>query len=269
MKLATTLRVLLFVSLGGVSSTLLAQSHSGPSSSEFESALVSVNALRVDYNEQFSDYGQLPQSINDLGYSESDFQTNLVDHVGISSSSGAILIGFSDRFGDKQWAALIPKISNYYINGWVCQTTIAAPAGNSTGCQFGVSYAQVDKVLGTGEFSSAIGALASLRLQHVDWYYSRGEFPTTMSQLGVDQYMLDLLHTRNISHLMVDPKSNALVASLDDEVFGSNHWLWFTPILGSYGNVSSWSCETTLPQNLVAVNGCSAGLGVEEILSVN
>jgi len=79
------------------------------SNDEFLSALISLSPLRTSYSEYYQAVGERPSSIDDLGYSESDFQNELVAHVDISKQTGAILIGLDHRFGDKQWAALIPE----------------------------------------------------------------------------------------------------------------------------------------------------------------
>jgi len=266
MKLST-FKVLILIVLSGISATLSAKDDSRiPSNTEFESALVSVTSLRIAYHEYWLSFADRPESIAALGYSESDFQTELIEHAGISNSSGAILIGLTDRFGDKQWAALIPQFDGGELAGWVCQTTLLSQPGDSTGCRFNVSYAQVDQVLNSDAFDEALLAISALRSLYSEWYQITGTIPVQMQHIGVDQSTLDALHDANISHVMVDPNSKAMIFGLDDEVFGSNHWASVTPIFGRFGYIARWACRTTLPNELVSNPGCSADQGVEDML---
>ncbi len=228
---------------------------------EFLAALNSVRPLQLAYNEYYQQYGTQPDKIDDLGYSESDFQNELVDHAGISSQTGAILIGLEDRFGDKQWAALIPEINNSSIS-WVCQTTLANSVINVGGCVAGLAYKRVDIVLNAEPFQGTLLALNALKLNYAESYLSSGQVPTDMRELGVDQSLLDLA---NASHVMVDPHSKAMVVGLDDEIFGANQWVAVSPVMSRRGHLF-WICRTTLPFELVAVRGCSTGLEVEDML---
>lgn len=236
-------------------------------SDEFEAALVSVASLRLVYDEHLGVYGQSPDSINELGLSEHDFQNELVEHVGISSATGAILIGLDDQFGDKQWAALIPIIEQYHVTGWRCQTTLSPSSVGNADCKPDVAYSQVDREFDPSLLSSAFGVLNLLKLQYKEFYENTGIVPTSMEQLDANT---SLLKSGNISHLIVDSNTKTMVAGLDNDIFGTNQWISLTPIPHyRYNYIFYWKCRTTLSSEIMAVAGligCEADQGIEDLL---
>lgn len=235
-------------------------------SGQFESALLELASLRLNYQEYWVSFGQQPESLNDIGLSENDYQSELIEHVGISTETGAILIGLDDVFGDKQWAALIPEFEQNQLIRWRCQTTLSQAAGDAVDCRYDMAYNYVDRLFDPVIVWDSLTAMSSLRAQYTEFYQTNGSVPTKMKDLGVEP---NILNSGHISHVMVDPNTKAMFAGLDDAVYGLNQWISVTPIINRYGNITRWGCRTTLPNQLLieaGVRGCAADRGVEDML---
>lgn len=235
-------------------------------SDDFAAALQSVASLRLYYVEHLGAYGQSPESINDLGLSEHDFQNEFVEHVGISSASGAILIGLDDQFGDKHWAALIPTIEQYQVTGWRCQTTLSQTNVGDVDCKPNVAYSQVDHVFDPSVLLSSITGIHSLRIGYSEFYQGNGSVPESIDDFQVEP---DHLKAKHLSHVMVDPNSMTMLIGLDDAMYGINQWVAATPILYNNYYIIGWTCRTTLSNQVVSAagaTGCTADQSLDELL---
>jgi len=235
-------------------------------SANFGAALLSVASLRLYYMEHLEMYGQSPESIDDLGLSEHDFQGELVEHVGISSQTGAILVGLNDQFGDKHWAALIPTIEQYQVTSWRCQTTLNQASVGNVDCKSGVAYSQVDHIFDPSVLLSSFIGVRSLRIGYSAFHQENGGVPTSTDDFEVDT---DFLKARHISHVMVDPNTMTMLVGLDDNMYGSNQWVATTPIFYNNYFIVGWDCRTSLSSQIVAtagLNSCAAGQGLDDLL---
>lgn len=259
MKIRTL--VALFGVLSALTNMSLANAQATPT--DFSDAAFSISGLRINYNEHEQTFGTAPTSLSEIGELESSYDNELVDHVGISPTSGAIMVGLSDRFGDKNWIAFISKQDQFGNFSWICQTTVSQEISASASCKGGLTYEGVDVVLDRDIFINTLLQTAVTKVVYAEYLQSFGTVPRSMKQLEVDAAFLE---RGRFTHVMVEPNSKAIMFGLSP-IFGSNQWLTLIPRFDSSGyNIIGWSCRTTVPWSLAWGTGCWGQLPVERML---
>ena len=231
--------------------------------SDFASAMLSVTPLRTAYAESVSNRysGDSPSSLAELGEDETYYQSSLVEHVDIDPVSGAIMIGLSPDFGQNEWVAWIPIISNYYVQQWVCQSTVSKDIAGTLGCASELSYDAITQVIGPDLFVNTIIQTTWIRLGATESYQINGSFPRSMDELGVTD---DWLEAANVSNVIVMPYFNTILFALQD-IYGANQWLALrAKVVG--GAIDSFTCKTTLPSSLATDPNCTTSVAIEDII---
>lgn len=228
---------------------------------DFNSALLSVTGVRIDYAEKIEIDGNAPSTLSELGLEEEYLESDLVEHVDIEPISDAIMIGLSPEFGINEWVAFIPAISNYQLTGWTCQTTVPDLIGASSGCITNIPFDNLTQVLDENLFSNTVLQVNVIKSNAAESLATTGVFPQSMAELGVTE---DWLSTANVSNVVVMPYFNTVLFALDD-IYGTNQWISLRPRI-SRGYIYTWTCKTTLPSTIATVSGCSTSVAVDNLI---
>ena len=243
-----------------LSAPVFAQSNA--TENDFATALIGASGARASYAEFFASLGRLPDSLQELGLNENDFENEFVEHFAVDSGSNSILVGLSNHFGSRQWVSFVPVIeqNNFTVN-FECRTTVSADWVENTGCAGGLSYEGIDITVDRDFLIQTIVAIAPIRLNFQELIGETLSIPTSMQELGVTNQALDEAY---INNLIVEPDTGQLLFALSP-VYGTNQWLVFEPIVRKF-NVRSWRCRTTLPSSITGNIGCTIGVNVEDII---
>jgi len=254
MKSLSTL--LTFFAIGGL------QSSHATDQADFLTAISTTTSIRTAYNEMVQYQGLPPSTLDQLGIDESYYRSSLIHHIDIEPVSGAIMIGLSPAFGQNEWISLLPKYNTAGINEWICQTTASELLASNTGCRANLTYENLTTVLDTDLFLNTLVNTSAIKLNASEAYMEYGDLPTSMIELGVNQQWLS---SANVDHLLVEPNSNTILLGLAS-MYGQNQWIAMTPIIHSYGYISSWQTKTTLPASIANAPGVTAGVAIESLL---
>jgi len=243
-----------------LSAPVLAQSNA--TENDFATALIGASGARASYSEFFASLGRLPDSLQELGLSENDFENEFVENFAVDSGSNSILVGLSNHFGSRQWVSFVPVVdqNNFTVN-FECRTTVSADWVENTGCVGGLSYEGIDITVDRDFFIQTIIATAPIRLNFQESVQATGSIPTSLLELGASDQVLDQAY---INNFIIQPDSGQLLFGLSP-VYGTNQWLVFEPIVRRF-NVRAWRCRTTLPSSIAANIGCTIEVNVEDII---
>lgn len=212
---------------------------------DFVTAMISTANVKMLYTEFFQVTASAPESLDEIGYPEAYGKNALVKHLDIDPYSGAIMVGLSPTFGQNAWVALIPKIGNYHIDGWVCRTTVSNHIVSQSGCESDVSYDTITQVADTALFEATLVSLFPIRTSYHESYQTIGTLPTSLEEIGANDKWVN---SSNVDHIIIDAKRRAILVGLS-AAFGTNEWLAFIPIVNRNGSLS-WTCQTTLPSSI-------------------
>lgn len=240
------------------------QSGNAVDAEDFDQALLTLSALKINYNEYLESSGIAPQSLSELGIDEHYFKSDLVEHVDIDPQSGAIMLGLAPAFGQNKWVVTIPKIENQRVSRWTCQSTVGQLFTANTDCRANVEYENLTTVVNTNLFDLTLRYVSKVKVNATEAYTSEAVFPRRLDTLGIDQRWLKNAH---VDHAIVEPETKSILFSLS-EAYGANHWLVMRARMTRSGRVH-WTCKTTLPSSMVNTRErCFVAVKNEDLLSV-
>jgi len=228
---------------------------------DFTYALLNASSTRVFYTEWLQSEGMAPQSLGEMGLNEPYFQNSLIEHVDIDPTSGALMFGLSPIFGQNEWLTLIPKIENYSITEWTCQTTVDQTLTGNNQCRPNVEYEHLTKTVDTSLFDKTLVATARIKVNAAETYQEEARFTQRLDQLGIDEQWL---RRAFVDHVIVEPKTKSILFGLS-EVYGINQWLVLTAVIDRYG-IRRWNCKTSLPRSMVNAGECQINVANENLL---
>ncbi len=228
---------------------------------DFDSVGIQTGVIKVSYANYLASRGVAPSNLEEFELPESYYQTELVKHIDIDLISGAIMIGLAPEFGQNEWIALTPNITNLRIENWVCKTTVSDKVASHSACETNTSYENLTQILDKKLLLTTLVQSNLIKLNAADYVATTGRFPQSMEGLGVSQ---DWLNSAKVSNVIVMPYFNTVLFALND-IYGVNQWLALRPKISNY-TVESWTCKTTLPSSIANIEGCQSSLTVQKLI---